>query len=117
MCSSDLDRLAPNVLLCLFAGVPDEIRLRTPHQSLHFALESGRVYPRRLDAPLGMPTGAPVRVVGEPGLWRLGVAGRVLNIAALVDRIAKGLGAKQLGPADFALQMLSAPEELTFKRS
>jgi hypothetical protein len=117
------DRLAPNVLLCLFAGVPDEVRLRVPHQSLHFALESGHVYLRRLDAPLGEPNGQSVNVGGDPTLWRMG-AKRVLNIAApdgagdpgLVSRIAGKLGSKP-GPADFALQMLSAPEELRFTRS
>ena len=116
------DRLAPNVLLCLFAGTPDRIQLRLPHQGLHFALENGWVYFRTVDGP----TGKPLDVAHDQSLWRAG-ADRVLNIAApkngnSVDLVSRIVGKDGLdldpkaefGAADFALQMLSAPEELTF---
>jgi hypothetical protein len=82
------ERLAPNVLLCLFDDVPDQVRLRAPHQGLHFEVEM-------LDA--------------ESRKWR-DDAGRVLDVGAVASKI----GAHDA--AQFALQMISAPDQLTFRR-
>jgi hypothetical protein len=108
--------LAPSVLLCLFDGLPDTVRLRAPHQSLHFALEDGEHHLRQLTANVGTPINKSIKV--NAALYRSG-AGRVLNIVGggddLVTRLAKALG-QPLGPAGFALQMLYAPEQISFRR-
>jgi hypothetical protein len=106
------ERLAPDVLLCLFAGVPDQVRLRTPQQSLHFALEGNEVHPRQLTAPIGTLVGSPIPV--DAALHRAG-AGRVLDVTALVGSIGAALGTP-IGSADLALQLLDAPEEMSFTR-
>ena len=106
------ERLAPDVLLCLFAGVPGQVRLRTPHQSLHFALEGNEVRPRQLSAPVGTLVGSPIAI--DDALHRAG-ADRVIDVSALVRSIDTALGTT-IGPADLALQLLYAPEEMTFTR-
>jgi hypothetical protein len=82
------ERLAPNVLLCLFDDIPDQVRLRAPHQGLHFEVEM-------LDA--GDRT------------WR-DEAGRVLDVGAVAANV------KASGAAELALNMISAPDQLTFRR-
>ena len=101
------DLLAPSVLLCLFSGVPDTVSVVAPHQALHFSLSDGVVQPRQRTAPIGKPVGTPVAV--DASLYRKGPA-HVLDIAGLASK----LGAT--ASADFALQMLYAPEEVTFAR-
>jgi len=102
--------MAPSVLLCLFDGVPDTVRLRSPHQTLHFGTEGGVVHPRKLD---GTRTGAPITVV--PDLYRPGDR-RVLDLAGgLVSRLATEVG-EPVGSAVLALQMLAVPEEVSFTR-
>jgi hypothetical protein len=153
------DRLAPSVLLCLFAGVPDTVSVRAPHQGLHFSVSDGVVQPRQRSAPVGKPTGDPITIADEPdampdgslrilnrqdlqnALQAIGQAKdpaaakrhilkraralgatdllpedwrveRVLDIASLAAK----LGTKPDAGADFALQMLYAPEEVVFTR-
>ena len=82
------ERLAPNVLLCLFDAVPDQVRLRAPHQGLHFAVE---------------------RLAAKDRQWRDDTA-RVLDVGAVAATI------KAPGAAQFALSMISFPDQLTFGR-
>ena len=90
------ERMAPSVLLCLFDGVPDTVRLRSPHQTLHFGT----------NARVGSST-------ADPAAYRAG-GDRVLDLAAggdLVSRLTEPAGSAAL-----ALAMLSAPEEISFTR-
>jgi hypothetical protein len=43
-----------------------------------------------------------------------GAPGRVLSISALVTDLSKRLGNRQLGAADLAVQLVLAPEQLSF---
>jgi hypothetical protein len=126
-----MDRLSPDVLLCIFDGVPDRVEMIEPGEGLHFGVEStdgsptfqvalrGLGFPAK-DRPL--PAGEQVRdprtgnVVEVQGRFRVG-AGQppgVLDVAGLVGAVKTampegGLGpGGELTPAGFAVQMVLA---------
>jgi hypothetical protein len=130
-----LEHVAPDVLLCLFNGVPDSITLEAPHEGLAFGVdEDGKVTTRF--SQNGTIINRMVALVYDPrnpsaALPSVRPGGhRVLNIATdlqpganapdppvdLLGVLAKGLnvGITAIGPANFALQMVKGPEEITF---
>jgi hypothetical protein len=120
------DKLAPNVLLVLFNGVPDTVTLGEPQEGLEFGVDdTGQIVLRQLTAPLGTEI-SKLKIYDPqvPGtsLSTLRAGGhRVLNLDAgakedLLGLIAKGISTdrSQLGPADLAVQMMKAPEQVTF---
>ncbi len=132
-----MDHLAPGVLLCLFDGVPARIMIAEPQEGLRFGTdEQGAVELRNLqppraggDAPVGRALGQTFAVrdpAGKQPLFTRG-GGRVLDLSpgspgGLVRSLAAKLAAlgqpvtpADFGPAAFALQMVRAPEELTFE--
>jgi hypothetical protein len=109
-----------NVLLCLFAGVPDTIRLAEPAHGLRFGAQDGPVLELRSPVP---PVGKPLADPRFPASGDLtqyfrpaptGVPGRVLSISALVPALSKRLGGRPVGAADLAVQLVLAPEQLSF---
>lgn len=133
-----IERLSPDVLLCIFSGLPARVELNEPSESLHFGVEpgvgsplgrlNGVIIPRWLGNSSDTPAaGTPITddenkwVAAE---WRqhAGQNTRVLDIgktqAALNQRLIE-LGAiastEQIGPADFAIQMVKAPEQQAFE--
>jgi hypothetical protein len=127
-----MEHLSPNVLLCLFGGIPASVELSEPPEGLRFGVDGeGKTVLRELvDAKqLGRALGTRVDVYDlagkEPRLTRT-AASRVLHIgtgardgglvgaldAALTSTSGDGVGA--LGPADVSLQMVKAPESVTF---
>jgi hypothetical protein len=106
-----MERLAPDVLLCLFAGRPDRVELRAPRQGLHFGLEDGTIDLRAVDGKIGAEAGTTLPVDDH---WRAS-GDRVLDVGGLADSFRDGLGTSP-GAGDFALQMLWAPEQITFRR-
>ena len=111
--SAALGAARDDVLLCLFDDSPDQVKLRAPHQGLHFEVEDGgAVELRSLHGTVGVDTGDDPLAVNDhlrPG------GHRVLDVTSLVGAFAGKLGTP-FRPADFALQMLWAPEQITFKR-
>lgn len=114
-----MDHLAPGVLLCLFSGVPARVELAEPQESFRFGIEAdGKAQLRQVSgADLGEPTEQYTIV---PTFLR-DDAHRVLAITpsapgGLVQTLAGQVGASvaDFGPADFALQMVSAPESVAF---
>jgi hypothetical protein len=130
------DHLASGVLFCLFNGVPDTVTLAEPHEGLEFGVaDNGRITTRVVSAPT-VRAGSEVAIYDPqnptatmPTLRAGGL--RVLNInndpsyptssapanpTDLLGSIAKALnrGTRSLGPADFAMQMVKGPEEITF---
>lgn len=122
-----LDRMAPDVLLCLFDGVPDSVTIAEPHEGLAFGVEDkGKIVTRVLTgAQLGDGKAVTVYDPADPAqsLPTIRAGGqRVLNLdggdgaSDLLAAIAEALGCAKtaIGPADFAMQMVKGPEEITF---
>ncbi|GLW04055.1 hypothetical protein Slala05_76850 [Streptomyces lavendulae subsp. lavendulae] len=111
------EALGADVLLMLFDRMPDRLTFGEPHQGLHFGMDDrGNVAPRSL-APgeVGRPLGRPVHVATDPTLTVTTPAGaRVLDVGALAARLAEECKpGSALSPAEFALQLVRAPELLT----
>jgi hypothetical protein len=124
-----MDHLSPNVLLCLFSGVPSSIELCEPQESFRFGVdEDGEVSPRNLgahsDLDLGqqIPGAAAVAVYDASGAQQelmRSAGSRTVRIDpdaadGLVGTLATACGTSPLGPADLAIQMVDAPESATF---
>jgi hypothetical protein len=124
-----MDRLSPDVLFCIFDGVPDRVEMIEPGEGLHFGVGGtegsptfqvalrGLGYPK--DRPL--PAGKQVRdgggnVVHVEGRFRAGEGQPpgVLDVAGLVAAVKQAMPAGGLGPggeltpAGFAVQMVRA---------
>jgi hypothetical protein len=130
------DHLAPGFLFCLFNGVPDTVTLAEPHEGLEFGVDDNGAITTRVVSPPNVRDGVDVTIYNPqnptaamPTLRSGGT--RVLNLntdpnyptasspaspADLLGAIAKTLnvGTGSIGPADFAVQMVKGPEEITF---
>ncbi|HEX3789835.1 MAG TPA: hypothetical protein VHW44_18355 [Pseudonocardiaceae bacterium] len=126
-----LDRLAPDLLLCLFWGVPDHVELSEPQEGFRFGVDDDGQLPLRqptagaattLGTQLGTPT-APTTYQLLPAALRSADSG-VLDLApdsatGAVQRISAALAAAgapvpNFGPGDFALQLVKSPEAIRF---
>ncbi|MFF4159172.1 hypothetical protein [Streptomyces sp. NPDC001678] len=111
------EALGGDVLLMLFDRMPDRLTISEPHQGLHFGVdERGNVALRSL-APdeVGRPLGRSVPVGTDPALTVITPAGaRVLDVGRLAARLAEDVKpGSPLSPAEFAVQLVRAPEQLT----
>ena len=122
-----MERVAPDVLLCLFADVPACIQISEPKESLAFGHEDD------FDLDLRWVTNEPPgRLIGEiidghtvkiNSYFRSADPGPVLKVAAWQGYLQTQLnnayvnGNLTLGPGDFAIQMIRAPEELVLVNS
>ena len=122
-----MDRLSSNVLLCIFLDIPDTIMLAEPQQGICFGIEDGDVIGlRQLSNPPGKPTGTdfPAPATGGFASFFRATSGdvgdSVLNLNDGANSVVQTMqGSKYLGttigPAQFALEMVKAPEEISFK--
>lgn len=132
-----IDHLSPNVLLCLFQGVPDYVELSEPQEGFRFGTDDDGSLPLRYPTSAGGPalplgkqldgaTPLAIRDLTQTQARCMRAAtSRVLNIdpgapAGLVQSLTAALEAVPgvtldlLGPADLALQMVKAPEAIKF---
>lgn len=131
-----VDHVAPDVMLCLFNGVPDTVTLAEPHEGLEFGVDDNGAVTIRVVSPPKVTDGKDVPIYNPqnpsasmPTVRSAGM--RVLNInidpnypttsvpsnpTDLLTTIAQALnvGTASMGPADFAVQMVKGPEEVTF---
>ncbi|MGW1978103.1 hypothetical protein [Streptomyces sp. NPDC001889] len=114
-----MDHLAPTLLLCLFDGVPDTVELSEPQEGFRFGVDDDRKVPLRRPTASGGTLGEQLPGTGltldSP---RAGGHG-VLDISATVTAIQNALTTAnapvtELGPGDFALQMVKSPEAIKF---
>jgi hypothetical protein len=121
-----IERLAPDVMLCLFAKLPKLVQLNEPKEGLCFGARSnGKIVPRYLGYHPNQPVGKFVTGNPQPGdetqiFTRAGGKG-VIDIAAtkkgLIDILKKynALSASNdLTPADFAIELLKSAEQQSF---
>lgn len=106
-----LERLSPDILLCLFAGKPADVALQQPPEGLHFGVrkdETGNsyyVYLRHISGDdVGMQILPPERASAE---FRGGAEG-VLNVSKTAQNIATSLNVEKLPSSAFAIQMIRA---------
>ncbi|WP_367134011.1 MULTISPECIES: hypothetical protein [Streptomyces] len=128
--------IGPDLLLCLFEGVPEEVRFREPHEGIHFGVDEGeRIGLRRLTEPVGASLRQAFPPEGEGDITRfLRAAGgdgggpEILDLAAGDDPLVPAMAvvlraAGQLGPDDplspaaFAVELVNAPQCITFSPS
>ena len=124
-----MERLSPNVLLCIFQGIPDKLEIKEPPEAFYFGVdEKGKIALRELTKNVGKPIPDEHFKIYDPNnkfsnYLRKGVE-RVLNIKpesqesgnGLISELEKKLKLKEgLNSADFAIQMVRTPELLRFK--
>jgi hypothetical protein len=124
-----MDRLAPDVLLCLFPDTTARIEISEPKESLAFGHEDDFDVDMRwvTDAPPSQPIGSvipnqsPLKI---NSYFRSQDSAPVLSVKLWQPYLqtqlnqAYGQGSSiTLGPADFAIQMVRAPEELVLLHS
>lgn len=111
-----LDRLSPNVLICLFPDAPAWIEFDQPSEGLCFGVEPVQ---QALEIDLRDPDNGEIM----PGVtytldgvadFRGPQADRVLNIKHLNAALAAKLGKTTLNAAQFALQLVKVPEQMVF---
>jgi hypothetical protein len=118
-----MDRLAGDLLICLFWGVPDFVEFGEPQEGFRFGVDDDELPMRQPVAggkvPLGSQLASPLQVL--PDCLRAG-GNNVLNIGSATGIVQKiqtalttaGIGVANFGPADFALQMVKSPEAIRF---
>ena len=111
-----IERLAPTVLIGLFAGLVQHVELTEPRQHLHFGVSqtsTGLAVPLRLiDGNVGsQPNDATAPVTLRPDPSR-----SVIDIGATETSVIQGLALQpsQLTPAGFSLQLLQDTESQAF---
>nr|WP_295874724.1 hypothetical protein [uncultured Chitinophaga sp.] len=127
------DHLAPNVLLCIFSGVPDNVTLSEPAETLCFGIDDeGYAVIRNIvpgDTPLGQQLGTiQVRDLSGRQQYCMRNAGsHVLNIApedpnGLVQTLQRSMTSLktpppngQLSAGTLALQMMKSAEAVVFQ--
>lgn len=112
------EALGADVLLVLFDRMPDRLVISEPRQGLHFGVDDeGGVALRSLSpGEVGVPLGRFLPVLGDPALTRTTAAGaRLLDVGGLAARLAGIVrpGSSPLTPAEFAVQLVRAPERLS----
>lgn len=117
-----MELLAGSVLIALFSGAVDTVALCEPQHALRYGLdEAGLVVLRRLQGP---DTGAPIPSARDPNVAMTVTidsqdfrpASRVLDVGRLRTKLATAVEQPDLRPAELALLMLAAPEQVVFKR-
>lgn len=106
-----IDRLAPDILLCLFNGKIGRIEIKQPPEGLHFGLTrlSGGLGKLRLRDAAGAPVARQVTATMR------NKSDNVLSVGAFAEEIRKALGlTSPLTSAEFAMQMIDLPGRVIF---
>ncbi|WP_224363424.1 hypothetical protein [Hyalangium versicolor] len=131
-----MHHLSPSVLLCLFWGIPSTVELSEPQEGFRFGTDDdgnltlrNPIAPAKAgDAPVGQQIGKPFSLSKPPEKkppYTRGAESRVLDLSpgsetGLVRAVEHALAAAapgpigRFGPAEFALQMIKAPEAIQF---
>jgi hypothetical protein len=109
-----MDRLAPDILLCIFNGKVTEIEAKEPPEGIHFGAAS--------KAKGGYEKTALRKNKGDAGTIddktvEIPTRGRTVSVAELAAGICEALQFEErdFTSAEFAVQMIEAPAKVTFK--
>jgi hypothetical protein len=106
-----LERLSPELLLCIFEEAPDRVEIHEPQEDLHFGVGGTEIPPRDRN------TGKRVDGPGAQIVFR-DAAAKVLDVARIAANLAElpsAEGERPFGPADFSVQMIDAADKRTFE--
>lgn len=118
-----MDRLAPDLLLCLFPQTTARIEISEPKEGLAFGHEDEFAVDLRWVSGDSIGSVIQGQSVKINGYFRSQDPAPVLNVSTwqpyLQSQLSRAYGGGQvtLGPADFAIQMVRAPEELVLLHS
>ncbi|MGH8222613.1 MAG: hypothetical protein ACREQZ_06535 [Woeseiaceae bacterium] len=108
-----MDRLAPDILLCIYNGKVTEIEAKQPPEGIHFGAVSKaggyqKTALRKIDGD--------ARTLGDKTV-EVPTRGRTVSVAALAAKICEALKLtpRDLTSAEFAVQMIESPAKVTFK--
>jgi len=107
-----MERLAPDVLLCIFLGVPDKVTLSLPQESLSFGTTPDGTIDLRYvtGSNTGQPYSPLVTLDIRDNYLRAG-GNRVLDVQSLASALPSRLGVPSpLTPSQFAIQFISGAE-------
>lgn len=112
-----MERLSPNVLICLFPDTPAWIEFDEPKEGLCFGVEpvEAKLEIAIRDPATGEAMPDKIYTLDDDADFRGGIASRVLDIAHLNTALAKQLNMTSLNSADFALQLVKVPEQMVFQ--
>ncbi len=124
-----MDRLAADVLICIFAGIPVNVEVAEPPEGLHFGIEDDDLITLRGLGYGNHTAGVPLKPLANvTAVYRKDNNNqntRVLDINGMQGVLKQALitkgalpsspPAQSLGAADFAIQMVQAPEQQAFE--
>lgn len=108
-----MDHLTPNVLLCLFEAIPETVTLTEPQQSLCFGILTEKAMQCR--EITGDDIGKPMEGDSHFSVKDYITKQHTLSIDRFIAELSNKVSTKLLTPSEFAIQMVKAPERLTFK--
>ncbi|GGX14245.1 hypothetical protein [Aquimarina muelleri] len=126
-----MERLAPDVMLCLYAKMPKMIAFNEPKEGLSFGCitdskekNSGFLIPRYMGYHVGQPVGQPVGGIapenkakiayrsGDKGV--IDINGTKTNLIAILKKHDALSSSGDLSPADMGLQLIKSAEQQQF---
>jgi hypothetical protein len=121
-----IQRLAPDVMLCLYGKMPKLVQLNEPKEGLAFGENSdGKLLPRYMGYHAGQPVGE--FVTGNPkpedqavivkrnnGKNVIDIAATKTGLVNILSRYNALSPSGTLSPADFAIQLIKAAEQQSF---
>ncbi|WP_118973294.1 hypothetical protein [Taibaiella koreensis] len=121
-----IQRLAPDVMLCLYGKMPKLVQLNEPKEGLAFGVRSdGKLVPRYMGYQSDQPVGA--FVTGNPkpedetavarrsgGLNVIDVAATKAGLVTILNRYNAMGPSGTLTPADFGIQLIKSAEQQSF---
>jgi hypothetical protein len=112
-----MERLSPNVLICLFPDTPAWIEFDEPKEGLCFGVEpvEAKLQIAIRDPANGEPMPDKIYTLDDKADFRGDQSNRVLDISHLNTALAKELSMASLNSADFALQLVKVPEQMVFQ--
>ena len=117
-----IDRLSPDIMLCIFNGKVTEIEIKQPPEGLHFGAEYSDNAYKKFHLRKLTPAKEAGNQIDEEVDLRLPMrdgSERVVNVENLARQIEKNLGEfKPKSPftaAEFAVQMVESPGKAIFK--
>jgi hypothetical protein len=119
-----MDRLAPDILLFMAAGVLTHVQIQEPPEGLHFGvdLDKGDKSLRYITVPAGVPHDPGDQIDDAPSVTPPMRDNRVFKVTALkaaLETAVRGAGGYATGDftaAEFALEMVEGVQAVIFKR-